>query len=341
MRRRRPPHTASKRRLRGGAAAAALAAVAVAGCGEVKNTISPPAGTADQVTVVLSGAPDAFDAGIYDAAALGYFRQTDLDVHVVVPSAGQDPVAMVHDGQALVGVASEASVLLHRNEDEPVVGVAALVNAPISSITIPVPKAGPSGGAALTTTTTTVSTTSRKTRRKRTGTRTRTTTTTTPASTGTTTTPTSTTPTTTTAAQPDAALWPAQLQQLLAKPGFPTYDGLVLVVRKRSIVNHAGLVRRFVQAVARGYRAARAHPGQAIDNLIAASPSLQPNRALQLATLKAAIPYFFPAGAKVWGMQSSAQWNAFGEWLSTNHLLNNPNAITDASTNELLQGQGV
>ena len=53
------------------------------------------------------------------------------------------------------------------------------------------------------------------------------------------------------------------------------------------------------------------------------------------------MPYFFPAGLKVWGWQRQAQWNAFGTWLTQHHLLSNPNAISDASTNELLQGQGV
>jgi putative hydroxymethylpyrimidine transport system substrate-binding protein len=115
----------------------------------------------------------------------------------------------------------------------------------------------------------------------------------------------------------------------------------VLVVRKGSIVQHAGLIRRFVQAIARGYRAARANPADAITNLVNAVPALAPEEPLQLATLKAAMPYFFPAGLKIWGWQREAQWNAFGTWLAQNHLLSNPNAVTDASTNELLQGQGV
>lgn len=315
---------------------AALAAVTLAGCGEIKNTIRPQHGTANDVTVVLPGQPNAFYIGLYEAEALGYFKQTDMNVRVVVPAAGQDPLTMVHDGQALVGISSTPWVLLHRNLDQPVVGVAALVHGPLSAITIPVPKAGPSGGAAVTTTATTTTTRTR-TRRSR---RTRTHTTTTPTTT-TTATSTSPTPTTTTVTEPDAALWPEQLQQLLGKPGAPTYDGLVLVVRKGSIVQHAGLLRRFVQAVGRGYRAARANPAGAITNLVNAVPALAPEAPLQLATLKAAIPYFFPAGLKIWGWQREAQWNAFGTWLAQNHLLSNPNAVTDASTNELLQGQGV
>ena len=140
---------------------------------------------------------------------------------------------------------------------------------------------------------------------------------------------------------PDATLWPASLQQLLSQSGAPTYDGLVVVARKGTIVEHAGLLRRFVQTLAHGYRAARGDPRQAINKLVAAVPALSATKALQLATLEAALPDMFPAGAKIWGWQREAEWNTFGTWMTTHHLLSNPNAITDASTNELLQGQGV
>jgi putative hydroxymethylpyrimidine transport system substrate-binding protein len=324
------------------AALAALAAVAIAGCGAVKNTIAPQQGTTNNVTVALAGQPSAFYIGIYEAQALGLFKQTDMNVHVVVPAAGQDPVTMVHDSQVLVGISSEPWVLLHRNEDQPVVGVAALIHGPLSSINITVP-AGGSGGAGLGTGTTTTGTTTTATTTTATTAKT-TKTTTVPSGvimSVTSTTPTSTTPTSTTISEPDSTLWPAKLQQLLSTPGYPTYDGLVIVVRKGSIVDHAPLIRRFVQAVARGYRAARANPTQAITNLITEVPSLAPQQALQTAILQDAMPYFFPAGGKVWGWQREAQWNSFGNWLTQHQLLSNPNAITDASTNELLPGQGV
>jgi putative hydroxymethylpyrimidine transport system substrate-binding protein len=283
--------------------------------------------------VALAGPPNAFYIGIYEAQALGLFKQTDLNVQVLIPSAGQDPVTMVHDSQVLVGISSEPWVLLHRNEDQPVVGVAAIVHKPLSSIKITVP-AGGSGGAGIGTGTTTTETT-RTTKAKTTTAKTTT------VAPGTIMTATSTTPTSTTISEPDSTLWPAKLQQLLSRPGYPTYDGLVIVVRKGTIVDHAPLVRRFVQAVARGYRAARANPTQAITNLITEVPSLAPQQALETATLQAALPYFFPTGGKVWGWQREAQWNSFGSWLTQHQLLSNPNAITDASTNELLPAQGV
>jgi ABC-type nitrate/sulfonate/bicarbonate transport system substrate-binding protein len=320
------------------AAVAALTAVLLAGCGEIKNTITPRPGSANRITVVLAGPPNAFYAGIYDAQALGFFRQSDLDVRLVTPSAGQDPVMMVHQNQALLALSSEPNVLLHRNEDQPVVAVAAIVHAPLQTITITTPRGGPSGGAALgtaTSTTTTAPTTTRARRRRPT----HTTTTTVPTTTSATTT--TTVPTTTTLSDPGTTLWPASLQQLLSKPGYPTYNGLVIVARKNSIVNNAPLLRRFVQAVARGYRAARANPTRAVSNLIAAVPSLAPQQPLETATLQAALPYIFPAHLKVWGYSRARDWNAFGTWLTSNHLLANANAITDASTNELLPGQGI
>jgi putative hydroxymethylpyrimidine transport system substrate-binding protein len=317
------------------AALAALAAVVLAGCGAVKNTITPQPGTTNQIKVALAGPPNAFYIGIYEAQALGLFKQTDLNVQVLIPSASQDPVTMVHDSQVLVGISSEPNVLLHRNEDQPVVGVAAIVHKPLQSIKITEPAAGPSGGVGVGTgtTTTATATTSTKSKRSRT--------TTTKATTTTTATATTTTPTTTTISEPDSSSWPAKLQQLLSSPGYPTYDGLVIVVRKGTIVDHAPLVRRFVQAVARGYRAARANPTQAITNLITEVPSLAPQQALETAMLQDAMPYFFPTGGKVWGWQREAQWNSFGNWMSQHQLLSDPNAITDASTNELLPGQGV
>jgi putative hydroxymethylpyrimidine transport system substrate-binding protein len=334
----KPPRPRAPRARR--AALAVATATLLAGCGEIKNTITPPPGTANSVTVVLAGAPNAFDAGIYEAQGLGFFRQTDLDVHVVIPAAGQDPITMLHDGQALFAISSEPSVLLHRNEAEPVVSVAAIVHAPLPQIPITVPS-GPSGGGGLGTRTTGAVTGTTTTQVPGTPTSPARTTTT-PAGT-TITSPTSTAPAsvTTTTPDPAAPLWPAKLQQLLGTPGYPAYDGLVIVVRKDSIVNDAPLLRRFVQAVARGYRAARANPTQAINKLLAQVPSLVPQRALETATLQAALPQIFPPGLKVWGYQQSAQWNAFGTWLTQHGLLSDANAIIDASTDELLPGQGV
>ena len=138
-----------------------------------------------------------------------------------------------------------------------------------------------------------------------------------------------------------------QLQQLHKRPnvirmdkaGVPPYDELVFVVRKATIVDHASLIRRFVQAVARGYEAARADPAKAVNQLLAANPAL--DRKLQTASVKATLSSFFPTGNHPWGWQNPTQWNSFGTWMMHEGLIDNPNAIIDASTNELLAGQGI
>jgi ABC-type nitrate/sulfonate/bicarbonate transport system substrate-binding protein len=350
----------------------ALVGVAVAGCGEISNTITPSPGTANVVTVMLAGKANGFYVGLYDAEALGYFKQSDIDLEIEVPSAGQDPVALLHAGKVLVAFASTPTVLLHRNQSEPVVGIAAITHSPLSAIEVPSTgsstgtcSGGPSGGTALTTTTattttatssaapttstptvTTATTTTPTCTTTSSGTTATSTTQTAPSLAATTTTGTgtgtSTTPSTTRpASEPDSSLWPPALRKLLKGSGVPTYDGLVVVARKGTIVDHAPLLRRFVQALARGYRAARANPVNAVQNLIVQVPALAASEAQQLATVNAAMPFFFPAGIPVWGYQREAVWNAFGEWMLTNHVISNANAITDASTNELLQGEGV
>jgi len=121
--------------------------------------------------------------------------------------------------------------------------------------------------------------------------------------------------------------------------GVPNYDELVLVVRENELGKNPAELRRFTQAMARGYESARRDPSAAVQNLIQASPGLDPK--LQLASVQATLPAFFPAGNRPWGWQVSSQWNAYGEWMMTNHLVSNPNAVADASTNEVLAGQGI
>jgi putative hydroxymethylpyrimidine transport system substrate-binding protein len=122
--------------------------------------------------------------------------------------------------------------------------------------------------------------------------------------------------------------------------GVPTYDELVLVVRKSTLEADSNKIRRFVQALARGYESVRRDPQAAVHNLVQASSGLDPK--LQLASVRATLPVFFPADPKhPWGWQDPAQWNAYGQWMLGQHLISNPNAVTAASTNEVLAGQGI
>jgi putative hydroxymethylpyrimidine transport system substrate-binding protein len=122
--------------------------------------------------------------------------------------------------------------------------------------------------------------------------------------------------------------------------GVPTYDELVVAVRESTLTGHPDEVRRFVQALARGYESARSDPQAAVDNLVRANPGL--DRKLQLASVKASLPAFFPSrSSEPWGWQDPVQWNAYGRWMLSHHLISEPQAVADASTNEVLAGQGI
>ncbi len=119
----------------------------------------------------------------------------------------------------------------------------------------------------------------------------------------------------------------------------PDYDELVLVTTEDEIANHTNELRRFVQALGRGYAAVRADPQAGVDALERANPSL--DEKLQLASVKATLSSYFPSNpALPWGWQDQTQWNAFGEWMLSHHLISNAASVADASTNQLLAGQG-
>src|ERR1700722_4653206 len=242
-------------------------AAATAGCGEVSNTLRPPAGTANNLSVELDYFPNADHVGIYEAEALGYFKQADLNVHLHAPTNAATPLQLLESGKVDVAISYEPDVLLARNQNIPLVSVAAIVQRPLTSIVsvgsqnITAPKdlrgktIGTSGIPYQSAFLQTILHHAHV-----------------PAS---------------SVKEVDVGegLVPAmvsgrvnatlgaywnyeaiQLSQLHKDPnvihmdqaGVPTYDELVFVVRKATIVNHAPLIRRFVQAVARGYKGARA-----------------------------------------------------------------------------------
>jgi putative hydroxymethylpyrimidine transport system substrate-binding protein len=337
-----------RRRALGFVTAAAAVAAAIAGCGEVSNTLHPPVGTANSLNVELDYFPNADHVGIYEAQARGYFKQADLDVHLHAPTNAATPLQLLESGKVDVAISYEPDVLLARNQNIPLVSVAAIVQRPLTSIVsvgsqnITTPKdlrgktVGTSGipyqSAFLQTILRRAHVPASSVKEVNVG----------------------------------EGLVPAmvsgrvnatlgaywnyeaiELAQLGKRPnvihmeqaGVPTYNELVFVVRKATIVNHAPLIRRFVQAVARGYRAARANPVQATRNLVHMNPGLRYK--LQLASVLLTMSSFFPTGNHPWGWQDAKEWNAFGNWMTRNNLIDNPNAVPDASTNELLAGQGI
>jgi putative hydroxymethylpyrimidine transport system substrate-binding protein len=328
---------------------AALLAGGLAGCGEKSEAVSAAAGSKQQFTLMLDWTPNADHAGIYQGLAEGDFAKAGLDVHVQVPSDPAAPLKLLAAGKIDAAISYEPEVLLARNQDLPLVSVAAIVQKPLTSIvslgskhiTDPAKLKGKRVGDAgipyqhayLTTILAQAGVSESSVKEINVGANL------VPAM---------------LSGRVDATLgafWnyeAIQLAQLHKHPnvihmeqvGVPTYNELVVVVRKATIVNHPDVVRRFVQALGRGYVAVRRNPSTAVANLVHASPGLDPK--LQLASVKATLPAFFPSDpAKPWGWQDPKQWAAYGRWMMSHHLISNPNAPVDASTNELLAGQGI
>ncbi|MGZ4261970.1 MAG: ABC transporter substrate-binding protein, partial [Solirubrobacteraceae bacterium] len=301
------------------------------------------------MTVMLDWFPNADHVGIYQALADGDFEKAGLNVHIQVPSDPALPLKLLEAGKTDVAISYEPEVMLARDKGEALVSVAAIVQEPLTSIVSigskhirtaadlrgkRVGEAGiPYQHAFLTTILAHAHVPAGSVKEINVG----------------------------------ANLIPAmlsgrvgatlgsywnyeaiQLQRMHKHPkvirmdqvGVPTYDELVVVARKSTVVDHPDELRRFVQALGRGYGAVRRDPQAAVNNLVKANPGL--DAGVQLASVKATLPAFFPSDAsKPWGWQSASQWNAFGQWMLDQHLISNPNAVADASTNELLAGQGL
>jgi putative hydroxymethylpyrimidine transport system substrate-binding protein len=322
--------------------------VGLAACGEKNETITGSAGK-QPFTLLLDWFPNADHVGIYQALAKGYFAQAGLDVHVQVPANVADPLELVAAGKVDAAISYEPEVLLARNRNLPLVSIAALVQQPLTSIISigkhPVRTARQLRGktigdagiayqhAYLETILAHAGVPAHSVKEINVGDNL------VPAL---------------VSGRVDAILggyWnyeAVQLAQLHKHPsvirmnqvGVPSYDELVVVTRASLLEQHPDVARRFVQALARGYESVRSDPAAAVSNLVRMNQGL--NQKLQLASVRATLPAFFPSQAgKPWGWQDPGQWNAYGQWMLGHHLVSNPNAIADASTNEVLAGQGI
>jgi hypothetical protein len=76
-----------------------------------------------------------------------------------------------------------------------------------------------------------------------------------------------------------------------------------------------------------------------VANLVKLNPGLASK--FQTAAVKATMPYFFPPANEPWGWQNPTPWNAYGQWMMSNHLISNPNVLANPDSNEILAGQGI
>ncbi|MGI8412747.1 MAG: ABC transporter substrate-binding protein [Solirubrobacteraceae bacterium] len=330
------------------AVAIAATALVLAACGAKKDTLTPGA-KAQSLTLMLDYFPNADHVGIYQALAEGDFVKSDLDVHVQVPSDPALPLKLLQAGKVDAAISYEPEVMLARNQHLPLVSIAAMVQKPLTSIisigrkhiTSPSQLLGKRVGdggipyehAYLTTILQRAGVAVGAVDEVNVGFNL------VPAM---------------LSGRVDATLggyWnyeAIQLAQLHRHPnvirmeqvGVPTYDELVLVVRESTLIHHADEIRRFVQALGRGYESVRRDPQAGIKSLLSANPGLDPT--LQAASVRATLPVFFPADpTQPWGYQDQTQWNAYGQWMLSHHLISDPAAVINASSNEVLAGQGL
>lgn len=324
-----------------------LAGLGLGACGQKKATLTGSPGSSQSLTLMLDWFPNADHVGLYQALADGAFKQAGLNVHVQVPSDPASPLQLLDAGKVDVAISYEPELMLARNRGLPLVSVAAIVQKPLTSIVsigskhiktvrqLRGKRVGDAGiayqHAYLQTILQHAGVPTSSVREINVGSNL------VPAM---------------LSGRVDATLgayWNVeaiQLQERKKKPnviriekaGVPSYDELVVVVRRSTLATRANQIRAFIQALARGYESARSDPGAAVQNLVAANPSL--DKKFEQMSVRATLPVFFPPAGRPWGWQDQARWNAYGQWMLSHHLISNPNAVVGASTNELLAGQG-
>jgi putative hydroxymethylpyrimidine transport system substrate-binding protein len=323
---------------------AMLGALGLAACGERTEAITPT--TSKSLSLMLDYFPNADHVGIYDAAAKGYFKAAGLNVLIEPPSNASSPLQLLEAGKVDLAISYEPDLMLARDKGEPLVAIAALVQQPLTAIVSVGTKhitavaalrgktVGTSGipyqHAYLDTILGQAGVPAASVKEVNVGFNL------VPAM---------------LSGKVDATLgayWNYEAIQLaqqhknpnvirMPSVGLPNYDELVIVAKRDVLSTDADQLRAFLYALSRGYADARSDPAAAVQTLTSAVPGLDPR--LQLASVRATAASYFPTGAP-WGWQNQTQWNAFGRWMIKNHLISNAAAVADASTNELLAGQG-
>jgi putative hydroxymethylpyrimidine transport system substrate-binding protein len=327
------------------AALAVSAAVTLAACGERKEPIAAP--KPRPLSLMLDFFPNADHAGLYAAIARGDFARAGIDLQVQTPSDPASPLKLLQAGRVDLAISYEPELLLARERGAKLVSVGALVQKPLTSI---IAINGSKVGRAADLAHKTVGTAGipyqsayLHTIEQHAG----------------------VDPSSVKEVNVGFNLVPAMLSKRVAatlggfwnyegvqlrlahkRPtiirmetaGVPTYDELIVVARTDTARRNGEMIRRFMQALSEGYKALRANPAAGVQPLLKANKDLDPR--LQLASVKATLPVFFPADStKPFGYQYPAQWQAYGQWLLRNGILKLPPDAAGAMTNEFLPGQ--
>lgn len=293
--------------------AAALAlALGPAGCGDG----GAPPGASDEATLVLDFQPNAVHAGIYAGLAGGEYERAGIELDLREPSASTDGPKLLASGRAQFAILDIHDLALAREGGAGVVGVAALVQAPLAAVIAadreavgtPADLAGgqvgvtglPSDEAVLDSVLATADVDPSSVERVTIGFD-------------------SVAALAAGRLEAATAFWNAEGVQLrrlgvptrefrVADFGAPPYPELVLATSERTLAQRPGLVRRMVAATGRGYRDAIDDPGAAVAELAGAIPGLDPEE--QQAQLDALI------GARAVGPSIRLDRGVLDRWAS-------------------------
>jgi putative hydroxymethylpyrimidine transport system substrate-binding protein len=329
-------------------AALLAVAVAVAACGERKESAAAP--KRETVRLSLDWLPNADHAGLYAAQGTGAFSKAGLDVKIQTPPDPSAPLKLLAAGRVDLAISYEPDLLLARDHGAKLVAVGALVQKPLTSI-VSVGKgaiANPRQLAGKTVGTAGIPYQSAylKAILTRAGVA--------PSSVKEVNVGFNLVPAML-SGKVDATLgayWNVEAIQLaqqrkrpkvirMENAGVPTYNELVVVAREKDLDTEGGAkVRRFMRALGQGMKALKNDPNTGIDPLVRADPDL--DRRQVAASVRATMSVFFPSdSSKPFGWMDPTEWAAYAKWMARNRLVQNPPGAGPALTNEFLPGQGI
>jgi putative hydroxymethylpyrimidine transport system substrate-binding protein len=326
------------------AALGLAATLAAAGCGEKEE--KPGAGGTEPFELALDFYVNPDHAGIYAALENGRFEEAGLDVHPRVPSDPAAPIKLVAAGTADLAISYEPEVMIARDQGQPVVAVAALVQSPLTSlISLPEGKVSdPSDLAGKTIATAgipyqqafldaileaeRIDPSDVQTQNVGLGLL--------PA---------------VISGRADAMLGGfrniegVDLAERGLDPrvvpvdelGIPTYDELVLVANSDTVENDPEAIRLFIAALEQGTIDATRDPEAATDAVVAAGEGLDPK--LTAAEIEATLPLLRPEDGRPFGWMQEREWEEFAGFLADEGVIAALPDLGETLTNDLLPGR--